>query len=99
MRVNINKVAASCSGNACADTISKRVAELELSLQRRGIQQLSVPSEPAGATLLIDPYALHRGGQGSHLPRIHPWATLMTTFPRWHASPKRRTAWGTALNG
>jgi tetratricopeptide (TPR) repeat protein len=38
--------------------ISQRVAELELSLQRRGIQQLSVLSEPAGATLLIDGVAL-----------------------------------------
>jgi tetratricopeptide (TPR) repeat protein len=38
--------------------VSQRIAELELALQRRGIMQLSVLSEPPGATLLIDGAAL-----------------------------------------
>ena len=35
-------------------TTSARVAELELELQKSGVQQLSVLSEPAGANVLID---------------------------------------------
>ncbi|MEO8178386.1 MAG: PEGA domain-containing protein [Deltaproteobacteria bacterium] len=35
-------------------TTSVRVAELELELQKSGVQQLSVLSEPAGANVLID---------------------------------------------